>query len=88
MQADEEQLKAIEEQRRAELLKRMLLREGMTAKARERLARVKLANPELAAKAELICLQLIQQGRKIDEAMLIKILEKLRPKRSFRIMRW
>ena len=78
-----------EEQRlRQELmLRRMILRQGMSPEARERLARVKMANPELGEKAELVCIQLIQQGRKVDDATLKMILQKLSPKREIRIRR-
>ena len=77
-----------EELRRLLLLKKMLLRKGMSPEARERLARIRIANPELAEKAEAVCIQLIQQGRYIDEELLKKILAKLSPRREIRIMRW
>ena len=77
-----------EDLRRAMILKRMILRQGMSPEARERLARVKVANPELASRAEAVCLQLIQQGRKVDDELLKRILEKLNPKREIKIMRW
>jgi len=81
-QPNEEQL------RKLLLLKRMLLRQGMTSEARERLGRVRIANPELAERAEAVCIQLIQQGKKIDDNLLKRILEKLSAKREMRIMRW
>jgi len=69
-------------------MKRMLLRRGMAPEARERLARVKLANPELAGQAEMVAIQLIQQGRMVDEAVLKQILTRLTPKREIKIKRW
>ncbi len=81
--------KKLEELRKAMLLKKMLLRKGMSAEARERLGRIRLANPELAAKVEAVAIQLISQGKYIDDALLRKILEKFaEKKRRFRIMRW
>ncbi len=77
-----------EEQRQIALMKRMLLRRGMTPEARERLARVKLANPELAGQAEMVAIQLIQQGRMVDETTLKQILTRLTPKREIKIKRW
>ncbi len=76
-----------EELRRELMLRKMLLRQGLTAEARERLGRVKLANPELGEKAELVCLQLVQQGRRVDDAVLKQILDRLSPKREIRIRR-
>jgi programmed cell death protein 5 len=76
-----------EEQRRIAMMKRMLLRQGMGPDARERLARVRLANPQLAEQAEAVSIQLIQQGRRVDERTLKEILTRLTPKREIRIRR-
>ena len=73
--------------RRELMLRKMILRQGMDASARERLGRVKLANPELGEQAELVCIQLIQQGRKVDESVLKQVLERLSPKKEIRIRR-
>jgi programmed cell death protein 5 len=77
-----------EQLRQIALMKKMLLRKGMASEARERLARVRVANPGLAEQAEAVSIQLIQQGRQIDEATLKKILTRLTPKREIRIKRW
>jgi programmed cell death protein 5 len=69
------------------LLKRRMLRQGMDSPARGRLARIRMANPDLAEKAESVCLQIIQQGKMVDEELLKKILERLSPKREIRITR-
>lgn len=68
-------------------LKRALLREGMGPEARERLGRIRAANPEFALRVEAVCLQLIQQGKRINDALLRQILEKMSKKREIRIMR-
>jgi len=84
----EEQARQNEELRKLLLLKKMILRKGMSPEARERLARVRLANPELAERAEAVCIQLIQQGKKIDDQLLKRILAKLSEKREIKIRRW
>ena len=68
-------------------MKKMILRKGMAPEARERLGRVRVANPEVADQAETVCIQLIQQGRQVTEEMLKKILAKLNPRKEFRIRR-
>lgn len=72
---------------RKQLIKRMILRKGMAPEARERLGRVRAANPQLAEQAEAVCIQLIQQGRKVNEDALKKILTRLNPRMEFRIRR-
>ena len=69
------------------MLKQMLLRQGLTSEARERLGRVRAANPRLASQAEAVCFQLIQQGRQVDDGTLKKVLERLTPKKEIRIRR-
>lgn len=69
------------------LLKRRFLRQGMDSPARERLARIKMANPELAERTESVCIQIIQQGKMVTEELLKKILERLSPKREIKITR-
>lgn len=69
------------------MMKKMLFRKGMTPEARERLGRVRVANPMLAEQAEAVSVQLIQQGRRVDEATLKEILTRLTPKREIRITR-
>ena len=69
------------------LMRRKLLRQGVTSEARERLGRVRSANPQLAEHAESVCLQLIQQGQKVNDEILKRILEKMSPKKEIRITR-
>ncbi len=60
-----------------------MLKQALTAEAFERLGRVKMANPELYAQAVRYVLQLYQStGRKVDEQSLIKLLNRLRPKKK------
>jgi programmed cell death protein 5 len=73
--------------RKIALMKKMVLRKGMSPEARERLGRVKLANPELALTAENVCVQLVQQGRRVDDDTLKEILKRLTPKKEIRIRR-
>lgn len=68
-------------------MKQMILRKGMEPEARERLGRVRVANPEVAGQAETVCIQLIQQGRQVTDEMLKQILTKLNPRKEFRIRR-
>ena len=86
-QASEAEVGKLKAKQQQEMLKKMILREGMTAPARERLGTVRLANPQLAAQAEALCLQMIQQGRRVDEKTLKTLLSRLTPKREFRITR-
>lgn len=76
-----------EQRRQIALMKRRLLRKGMTSDARERLGRVRIANPQLAEQAESVCIQFIRQGRQVDEATLKKILKRLSPKKEITITR-
>ena len=49
--------------RQLELIKEIILKKILTREARERLSRVKLVKPELAAQVELYLVQLYQAGR-------------------------
>lgn len=63
----------------ARLQLRATLKKILTKEAFERLERVKMANPELYAKAVQAVMYLYQtRGSTIDEETLIKILKKLR----------
>ncbi|WP_457615375.1 DNA-binding protein [Methanopyrus sp.] len=75
VEGEEEEKKALEEAQR-----RAMLRKILTSKARERLARVRLARPQLAQAVENYLLQLAQTGQlreKIDEDQLKRILKQL-----------
>ena len=74
-----EQANALEEQKKA------VLRQILEPDARERLGRIKMARPELAASVEQQIIMLAQSGRlgqKIDDATLQQVLAKLTPKKK------
>lgn len=74
----EEQMRRIEEQRAA------ILRGVLTPEARERLARVKMAHPDVARVVEDQLIALASSGRldrEIDDATLRQILRRLAPKK-------
>jgi len=73
-----------------EILKKTVLRKVLTKEARERLGRIKLVKPELAAQIEIYLVQLYQSGQIkgiISDEQLKAILEKLSSKRSFRVIK-
>jgi programmed cell death protein 5 len=62
----------------------------MEPKARERLANLRLANPPLAQKVEMLILRFYQEGQlraRISEGQLIALLDKLRTKKETKIIR-
>ena len=74
--AQEQQAKQIEAQ------KQSILGQIMSPEARDRLANVKLANPQLAASVENQLIRLYQSGRlqqEISDAMLREILQSMVP---------
>jgi len=74
-----EQANALDEQKKA------VLRQILEPDARERLGRIKMARPELAASVEQQIIMLAQSGRlgqKIDDATLQQVLAKLTPKKK------
>jgi len=71
-------------------LKKEILRKILTKNALERLGRVRLGNPLIAAKLEMYLLQLYQSGQlkeTIDDKKLKQILSVLIPKRKTKIKR-
>jgi len=83
--AQEERAKQFEMQKQA------VLRQILTPEARDRLANIKLANPEQANAVEMQLIQIAQSGRLqgvITDAMLREILQKITPqKREIKIER-
>ena len=80
-----------EKAKQFEMQKQSVLRQILTPEARDRLANIKLANPQMAEGVELQLLQLAQSGRLqgvIDDAMLRNILAQIAPqKREITIQR-
>lgn len=75
---------------RIEQLKKTIMRDVLTKKARERLSRVKLVKPDLALQLELYLIQLYQSGKlrtKLSDEQLKSILESLRSDREFKIVK-
>ncbi len=87
MQANQQQAaaqqQAAENQRKQmELQKQMILRQILTPEARDRLANIRVANPQLADMVEMQLIQLAQSGRLqgvITDAMLRDILRQVAP---------
>ena len=70
----------IQKLRELELQRKLLLRKLLSPEARERLANVKLANPELARKVEDLVIYLHQAGQlsgPLSEAQLKALLQKI-----------
>ncbi len=73
-----------------EAIKDRILRKVLTKDARERLGRVKIANPLLAMQLEMYLVQLYQSGQfkdTIDDKQLKKILSVLSEKKKTKIKR-
>ena len=71
-----------EQARRMEAQKQNALRQFLTPEARQRLANIRLANPQMADSVEMQLIQLAQSGRLqgvIDDAMLRNILGQIAP---------
>ena len=84
---DPNQLKQLEQ---IEAMKKQILSRMLSKEAYERLARVKIVNPELAARVELYLLQIYQSGRldkTISDSQLKEILGLLSQKKDFKIMK-
>ncbi|MGC8812463.1 MAG: DNA-binding protein [Candidatus Aenigmatarchaeota archaeon] len=80
----------IEDLKQLEELKKVILKKILSKQAFERLARIKLVKPELAAQLELYLLQLYQQNKikeEISDEQLKAILERLTSKREFKIIK-
>ena len=71
-----------EKAKQFEMQKQSILRQILTPEARDRLANIKLANPEQANMVEMQLIQIAQSGRLqsvITDAMLRDILQKIIP---------
>jgi programmed cell death protein 5 len=75
---------------RVEQLKKMIMRNILTKKARERLSRVRLVKPDLALQLEMYLVQLYQGGKlrtKLTDDQLKAILESLKSEKKFKIVK-
>jgi len=84
MNQNYEELKKIEE------LKRIILKKILSKEAKERLGRIRMVKPELAAQLELYLIQLYQTGKlkkEISDKELKAILNSLATKKEFKIIR-
>jgi programmed cell death protein 5 len=73
-----------------EALKRVILNELLTREARERLGRLKLVKPDVAAQLEMYLIQLYQAGKiaqQVTDEQLKSILEMMNPSKKFNIKR-
>ncbi len=85
---DPNQLQQIQQMQQLEAMKKKVLGKILSKEAYERLGRVRYANPELAAQAELYLLQIYQSGRlkeNVADEQMKEILKLLSEKREFRI---
>jgi len=83
--ADYSQMQQMEQ---IETMKKKLLGQMLTKEAYERLGRVRFANPDLAAQAELYLLQVFQAGKlrgSVNDAQMTEVLKLLSDKRDFKI---
>ncbi len=79
-----------EQMAQIEQMKKTLLRQVLSKDALERLGRVRIANPNLAAQLELYLIQLYQAGQlkgTVTDEKLKQILDVLTKKREWKIRR-
>lgn len=75
---------------RMEQMKKILMRQILSKEALERIGRVRIANPNLAAQLELYLIQLYQSGQLkgiVTDERLRQILDILTKKREWKIRR-
>lgn len=80
----------MEQLRQIEIMKKQLLSKMLTREAFERLARVRMVNPQTAGQVELYLIQLYQAGRlpeTIDDGKLKEVLKALSEKKEMKIKR-
>ncbi|MCL1811826.1 MAG: DNA-binding protein [Methanomassiliicoccaceae archaeon] len=83
-QGGQQQAEAKERAKQMEIQKQALLRQILTPDARDRLANIRVANPEMSNSVEMQLIQLAQSGRlagMITDNMLRDILAKITPQR-------
>lgn len=83
-QQAQSQVSQQEQAQRMEAQKQGVLRQILTPEARDRLANIRLANPQMAESVEMQLIQLAQSGRLrgvIDDTMLRNILAQIAPQR-------
>lgn len=79
-----------ETMRKMEIMRKAIMQKILTKKARERLGRLRLVKPEIAAQLELYLMQLYQAGKlttQLTDEQLKSILEMLSSKKEFRIIK-
>jgi len=80
----------IDEMRKLEEMKRVILKKILSKGAMERLGRIKLVKPDLASQLELYLIQLYQSGKiseEISEEQIKLILDRLTSGKQFRILK-
>ena len=80
----------IQQLQELEKLKKIVLGKILTKEALERLGRIRLVKPQLAAQLELYLMQLYQNGQiktTIDDSKLKSILDSLTTKKKFKIIK-
>lgn len=89
----EEEKRKEEEKKAVELQIKQIISQVLTQEAKERLARIRLANPEYASQIELLLVSLAQQGKinkRLSDREFKEFLKKINeamPKREFRIIK-
>ncbi|MFQ6056449.1 MAG: DNA-binding protein [Methanosarcinales archaeon] len=81
---------SLEEMKRIEELKKMIMKKILSKGALERLGRIRLVKPELAMQLELYLVQMYQQGKlkkEISDQELKLILSKLTERKKFKIIK-
>jgi len=76
------------QQEQMEAMKKIVLNSILTKEAKERLGRLKLVKPDLAAQLELYLIQIYQSGKmegQVTDEQLKTILEMLSPGKEFSI---
>ncbi|HKZ45209.1 MAG TPA: DNA-binding protein [archaeon] len=80
----------LDEMKKIDELKKLIMKKILTKEAIERLGRIRLVKPDLAAQLELYLVQLFQEGkikREISDRELKMILDSLTAKKEFKILK-